>query len=157
MASGPQLSSRLQVDSAVAWSPDGTTIAFRGGECESVFDDCLTVGEVASGRERMVAAYGGGPEVRPGFAVIPAWRPDGAKLSWTGAVDGGPLGVTEAAADGAARRQVGVGQDREMTYHDSRTGVLTSQHQGGSWVTLVNLRTGARSYLVKGSQPDAQD
>src|SRR4029453_15027291 len=38
------LSERLRTDDAVAWSPDGTRMAFRGGDCESIYDSCLTVG-----------------------------------------------------------------------------------------------------------------
>ena len=41
-------------------------IAFRGGDCEAVFDDCLTVADVATGRQTAVDAYGGGGVVDSG-------------------------------------------------------------------------------------------
>jgi hypothetical protein len=34
--------------------------------------------------------------------------------------------------------------------------VLTGTHAGGSWITLVNLTSGARTYLRAGSQPVAK-
>src|SRR4051794_7423322 len=43
------LNERLRTDDAVAWSPDGARVAFRGGDCESVYDACLTVGTGATG------------------------------------------------------------------------------------------------------------
>ncbi|HET6534428.1 MAG TPA: hypothetical protein VFH03_27920 [Actinoplanes sp.] len=156
------LSDRLRYDDAVAWSPDGTRVAFRGGACESVYDACLTVGTVATGAEKTVAAYGGGSLQTSGFAVVPSWRADGAKLSWTAyqegetAADDRPVHLVEYDAVTGAKRTVGGALDREMAYVDARRGVATGQHRGGSWVTVVNLATGARSPFRAGSQPSVQ-
>ncbi|MGI5246126.1 TolB family protein [Dactylosporangium sp. CA-139066] len=145
---------RLRTDDAVAWSPDGTQIAFRGGECESIADNCLSIGNVSTGRERAIDVYGGGGNGTSGFGVVPAWRADGQKVAWTSYnTDGKAVAVTEADASGAQRHQVGKADDREMVYAGDRTGVLTAAYQGRSWVTAVDLATGRRTPLHQGSQP----
>lgn len=155
---GPvKLADRLRTDDAVAWSPDGTKIAFRGGECESIADNCLSIGNVVSGTERAIDYYGGGGSGTSGFGVVPAWSGDSLKVTWTTyTADGTAVRVTEADATGANRRQVGTADDREMVYASARTGVLTATHDGHSWVTAVNLATGARTPLHQGSQPTVQ-
>jgi Tol biopolymer transport system component len=156
------LTDRLRHDDAVAWSPDGTKVAFRGGNCESVYDACLTVGTVATGGEKTVAAYGGGSLQNSGFAVVPSWRADGAKLAWTAyqdgetAADDKPVHVVEYDAISGAKRTVGGALDRELAYVDALRAVATGQYQGGSWVLVVNLSTGARTALRQGSQPSVQ-
>jgi Tol biopolymer transport system component len=142
---------RLRYDDAVAWSPDGTKIAFRGGDCESVYDNCLSVGTIATGAERALAAFGGGG-AGDGYAVVPAWRPDGARLAWT-AYTGDAVHVQEAAADGSGRRRVGTAQDREPAYVDRGRALVTAQYRGRSRIMLVDLATGRRTPLMQGSQP----
>jgi TolB protein len=156
------LPDRLRTDDAVAWSPDGTRVAFRGGDCESTYDACLTVGTVATGGEKTVAAYGGGSLQTSGFAVIPSWRADGAKLAWTAyqqgetAAENQPLHVVEYDTATGAKRTVGASQDRELAYVDANRGVATGTYRNGSWVMVVNLATGARTPFHQGSQPSVQ-
>jgi Tol biopolymer transport system component len=145
---------RLRYDDAIAWSPDGTKIAFRGGDCESVYDNCLTIGTIATGTERALAAFGGGG-ADDGYAVVPAWRPDGAKVAWT-AYTGATVRVVEAAADGSGSRPVGAAQDRELAYVDAGRALVTAQYRGRSTITLLDLRSGRRTPLTQGSQPSVQ-
>ncbi|WP_432833210.1 TolB family protein [Dactylosporangium sp. CA-092794] len=145
---------RLRTDDAVAWSPDGTQIAFRGGECESIADNCLSVGTVATGRERAIDVYGGGGTGTSGFGVVPAWSADGKRVAWTSySADGTAVAVTEADTTGGNRHRIGKADDREMVYAGARTGVLTSAYQGHSWITAIDLATGKRTPLHQGSQP----
>jgi hypothetical protein len=156
------LSDRLRTDDAVAWSPDGTRVAFRGGDCESTYDACLTVGTVATGGEKTVAAYGGGSLQNSGFAVVPHWRGDGVKLAWTAyqkgetVAENQPLHVVEYDTVTGAKRTVGVRLDRELAYVDATRAVATGTYRKGSWIMMVNLATGARTPFHAGSQPSVQ-
>jgi TolB protein len=154
---GSGLADRLRRDDAVAWSPDGTRIAFRGGECDSIADACLSVGDVATGGETAIDVYGGGGNLATGFGVVPAWRVDGKKVTWTAHTDGcSPVHLQEADADGAHRRTIGTADDREMVYLGIGKGVLTSTYHGRSWVTVLDLGTGERAQFRNGSQPTVQ-
>ncbi|MET0423755.1 MAG: hypothetical protein ABW046_07775 [Actinoplanes sp.] len=156
------LTERLRTDDAVAWSPDGTQLAFRGGDCESVYDACLSLGRVATGGEKTVAAYGGGSLQNRGFAVVPSWRADGARLAWTAyqegetAADNRPVHLVEYDPATGAKRTVGGALDREMAYLDTTRGVATGQYAGGSWVMVVGLAAGTRTPFHSGSQPSVQ-
>jgi hypothetical protein len=156
------LNERLRTDDAVAWSPDGTRMAFRGGDCESVFDTCLSVGTVATGGELTVAAYGGGSRQTQGFAVVPSWRADGAKLSWTAyqkgetTAENEPVHLVEYDTASRTKRTVGGVLDREMAYLDATRAVATGQNAGGSWVMIVGLANGSRMPFHSGSQPSVQ-
>ena len=160
--SGGSLSERLRTDDAVAWSPDGTKVAFRGGDCESIYDACLSVGTVTTGGELTVAAYGGGSRQDQGFAVVPTWRADGAKLAWTayqkGETTAGdkPVHLVEYDTKTRATRTVGGALDREMAYLDASRAVVTGQNAGGSWVVIVGLTNGQRTLFRNGSQPSVQ-
>jgi Tol biopolymer transport system component len=162
LRAGVQLAERLRTDDAVAWSPDGTKVAFRGGDCESIFDACLSVGTVATGGEQTVAAYGGGGRQNQGFAVVPSWRADGAKLAWTAYQKGEttaedePVHVVEYDVAGRTKRTVGGVLDREMAYLDAKRAVVTGQVGGGSWVVIVGLDDGTRVPFHAGSQPSVR-
>lgn len=156
------LSDRLRSDDAVAFSPDGTQVAFRGGDCEDVYDSCLSIGTLATGGEKTVAAYGGGSLQNSGFAVVPSWRSDGAKLAFTAyqqgetAAQDEPVHLVEYDTATGAKRTVGGTLDREMAYVDAMRGVATGQIHNGSWVVVVNLATGAKTPFHAGSQPSVQ-
>jgi TolB protein len=156
------LRERLQYDDAVAWSPDGSRVAFRGGDCESTYDACLSIGTVASGAEQVVDAYGGGGTQNKGFAVVPSWRPDGARLSWTAYQEGEtaagnrPVHLVEYDTSTGTKRTVGSALDRELAYVDAGRAVITSRNNGGSWLTVLGLANGARTLLRSGSQPSVQ-
>ncbi|GIF28706.1 hypothetical protein Aut01nite_16920 [Actinoplanes utahensis] len=156
------LSERLRYDDAVAWSPDGTRIAFRGGDCESTYDACLSIGTVGDGAEKTVAAYGGGGLQNSGFAVVPSWRADSAKLSWTAyqegetAAENEPVHLVEYDVASGRKRTVGTALDRELSYVDANRAVVTGQNAGGSWVTVLCLTTGKRTPFRSGSQPSVQ-
>ena len=156
------LNDRLRTDDAVAWSPDGTLVAFRGGGCVDVYDSCLTVGTIATGAEKTVAAYGGGSLQNSGFAVVPSWRADGAKLSWTAyqegetAAEDQPVHLVEYDTVTGAKRNVGGTLDREMVYVDAGHGMATGQYRNSSWIMAVDLATGVRTPFHAGSQPSVQ-
>jgi Tol biopolymer transport system component len=148
------LADKLRTDLAVAWSPDGTRMAFPGGECENIADNCLTIGNVATGGEAAIAVYGGGPNIDGGFAVVPSWSPTGQKVAYTAYTHGSaPVHVEEVDASGANRRNVGVPQDREMVYASTGTALLTARHKAASWVMILDLATGKRTPFKRGSQP----
>ncbi|GGJ94025.1 hypothetical protein GCM10010123_24830 [Pilimelia anulata] len=151
------LADKLRRDDAVAWSPDGTRIAFRGGDCESVVDDCLTLGTIATGGERLIAGYGGGGSEMTGFAVTPAFKPDGSALAFTAYATGPdadlrkPIHLEEQNLATGASRTVGAAQDREPAYVDASRLLTTGTHRGGSWVVLVT--PAGRVPFQRGSQP----
>jgi len=159
---GGSLTDRLKVDDAVAWSPDGGRVAFRGGDCESIYDACLSIGTVTTGGEKTIAAYGGGGLESSGFAVVPSWRADGARLAFTAyqkgetKADDQPVHLVEYDTATGAERTVGTSLDRELAYVDAGRAVVTGQHARGSWIVVVGLADGSRTVLHAGSQPSVQ-
>ena len=152
------LTDRLRYDDTVAWSPDGSKLAFRGGQCESTYDACLSVGTIANGGERTVDAYGGGSLEYSGFAVLPTWRPDGRRLAYTAYQEGDtaatdkPVHVVEYDPATGARRTIGTAQDRELAYVSTAKAVITGQYRSSSWLFVVSLSSGARTPFHAGSQ-----
>jgi hypothetical protein len=97
-----------------------------------------------------------------GFAVVPGWRTDGARLTWTAYQEGEtkaenePVHQVEYDPATRAKRTVGVALDREMAYLDTTRGVVTGQYRGGSWVMIVGLADGSRVPFRAGSQPSVR-
>ena len=151
-ARGGTLAERIAVDDAVSWAPDGKRIAFRGGLCESIYDACLTIGTVPGATERAVATFGGGGQ-RGGFAAVPSWRPDGARLTWT-ATTATSLSVVEFDPATGAKRTVGAPGDRELSYLTARTAFVTGERDGRSWIFQLDPGGSTRVALRQGSQPD---
>ena len=156
------LNERLATDDAVAFSPDGSKVAFRGGDCEDVYDSCLSIGTVATGGEKTIAAFGGGSLQNKGFAVVPSWRADGAKLAFTAyqegetSADDKPVHLEEYDTATGSKRTIGGTLDREMAYLDGMRGVATGQVKNASWVVVVDLLDGTKSPFHAGSQPSVQ-
>ncbi len=94
--------------------------------------------------------------------MIPAWRPDGARIAWTAYQEGEtaaqnePVHVVELDLRTGKKRTVGAATDRELTYLDANRALVTAQTKTGSCVTIVDLRTGARTPFHPGSQPSVQ-
>lgn len=159
---GGTLPDRLRSDDALAWSPDGTRIAFRDGMCGAIYDACLSLGTVATGAERVVAAYGGGGREFSGFAVIPSFRADGKAMSWTAYQIGHdaattlPVHLVEHNLATGQQRRLGAAEDRELAYAGTARAVVTGKYRGGSWVFSLDLATGARAPFHAGSQPAVQ-
>ena len=86
---------------------------------------------MATGGEQAVAAYGGGSLQTSGFAVVPSWRADGAKLSWTAyqqgetKADDQPVHVVEYDTKTRAKRDIGGTLDREMAYLGKNQAAVT--------------------------------
>src|SRR6185369_11231541 len=121
-----------------------------------VYDACLSAGTVATGGEQTVAAYGGGSLQNSGFAVVPSWRGDGARLAWTAYQQGEttaenePVHLVEYDPATRAQHRVGGALDRELAYLGTTRAVVTGQYRGGSWVTIVGLTDGSRTLFHSG-------
>jgi len=154
--------SYLRDSTSVAWSPNGRELAFHGGDCLGIYDDCLSVLVLATGNEIVLAAWGGGGIVQSGFAAVPAWSADGKLVYWTSQHDNGdstvyPTRILSAAPGGSVVSTKARSGDAIAT--PSPAGgtslLVTASHAGKAWVTLVR-GNGARTYLYQGYQQDWQ-
>ncbi|GHJ44238.1 hypothetical protein Cs7R123_15800 [Catellatospora sp. TT07R-123] len=155
----------LQYSLTVAWSPDGRWIAYPNGECWAIFDDCLSILEVATGTETWAAAFGGGGADQNGFATEPSFTADSSLVLWTQqtqyrydpAAVPGPL-QTISAPPTSIHPQTQIGADWEYAAVPSPAGdgsvLVTAGRSGVAWVTLRNGAT--RRYLYQGYQHDWQ-
>jgi TolB protein len=153
--------STLSTSLGVAWSPNGEGIAFPGGDCLGIVDACLSVVDLATNVERVVAAWGGGGNVDSGYATDPAWTADSAHLMWNQQVwpgDSdtiGPIQIWQTGPYGGARVQIGHDGDSQPAPSPAADGSLlvTATHNGAQWVTKI-ASGGARTYLYKGYEED---
>jgi TolB protein len=154
--------SNLATSTAIAWSPDGTSIAIPNGQCSGIYDACLGVLNMATGDEQTVAVFGGGGNYDEGYATTPAWTPDGSRLMWTqqAAPEGSdtipPMRVWSANPDGSDQTQVtGKGGDSIPDPSPAGDGsmLVTAKYSGAQWVTRIDS-DGTRTYLFQGTQAD---
>jgi Tol biopolymer transport system component len=157
----PSTVEQLATDTSIAWSPDGSAVAFPGGDCLAVYDRCLTVADVRTGTQRLIAGYGGGGQ-GSGFAVLPSWAPDGRSLTLTayqqpGEEPGVPVHVAECV--GAACQAVGRSGDREgvpSPVIGADDLVVSRWRAGVLYVVLVSRSGRPDREIATGGQPDWQ-
>ncbi|GIG60065.1 hypothetical protein Lfu02_44370 [Longispora fulva] len=139
--------SELREANTVAWSPDGTSLAYPGGECSVTFDDCLSVLDLGTGAESTVVGFGG---ARQGFATTPSWSADSHRLYFTRQVQAGP--VTSMAYDLVGRTTWQIGADGDATPVPLGNGRFLVTSGAGTVTYLPG--DGSRQALAPGSQPD---
>lgn len=107
---------------SLAWSPDGTRLAYLSFENRraQVFTQ-----DIASGRRELIASY-------PGLNSAPAWSPDGRRLALTLSKDGNPeIYVLNLASKALQRLTTNPAIDTEPVWSpDGRTIVFTSDRGG---------------------------
>ncbi len=154
--------SSLWAATAVAWSPNGEWIAFPGGDCSGIQDECLSVVDVATNVQRWITGFSGAGNTDIGFDTVPAWTADSAHLLWTQQVEGGeanaPIGpkqIWETDPWGADKHQVGSNGDSISAPSPAADGsmIVTADHGGTQWITKVSA-TNHHTYLYKGYQAD---
>lgn len=159
----------LRQTNALAWSPDGTWLAFAGGECLGMFDYCVSQYNLTTGDTYGILDFSGsGGEVHEGFANIPAFSADSATFYLSTQFDDpihhnwelGPLHVASCPAGGNCYfdYQVQVGRDGDTVASPSpltgtATILVTAAHNGQAWVTRVRA-DGSRTYLYQGYGQD---
>jgi TolB protein len=161
-ADGGAAWSTLSTSFNVAWSPNGEGIAFPGGDCLGVQDNCLSVVDLATNTEREVIGFSGGGNFVVGYATDPAWSADSKHLYWnqqTSDEDGldpnTPLEVWESNSFGSTPVMVGHDYDSEPAPSPAADGSLlvAGGHNHQQWITKI-APNGSRTYLFLGDQPD---
>ncbi|HEY1484830.1 MAG TPA: hypothetical protein VGF84_01930 [Micromonosporaceae bacterium] len=146
----------------VAWSPNGEGIAFPGGDCTGIFDNCLSVVDLATNVERTITAFSGGGNVTVGYATNPAWTADSAHLMWNqqtsdddGTAPNTPLQVWQSNLDGTDPVMIGNNYDSEPAPSPAADGsrLVAGAHNSQLWVIEI-APNGHRTALYFGSEPD---
>ncbi|NUR73160.1 MAG: hypothetical protein HOU81_20270 [Hamadaea sp.] len=151
---------QLRTANTLDWSPDGKSIAFPGGDCWGIYDDCLTVLDLASNTEKTIAAWGGGGQELSGFATTPRFSGDSRKLFWTqqedviDQSDPSPLRAYGFNLATEQRWQVGVDGDTVPVHLGNGHFIVTARHAGTNWVAYLSGT--AHTWLVPGGQADAR-
>jgi TolB protein len=155
--------SSLQSATAVAWSPDGTQIAFPDGDCLAYVSAGLVVMNVATQVQTCIAAFGGAV-TDIGYDATPAFTADSAHIMYTrqaAPLVGGPLVIgpkqvwESNATDGVDAAQIGSDGDSIPAPSPANDGsmIVTADHAGTQYVTLVSA-TNVHTYLYTGYQAD---
>ncbi|MEV0274507.1 hypothetical protein AB0H43_37530 [Hamadaea sp. NPDC050747] len=151
---------QLRLANTLDWSPDGKSIAFPGGDCWGIYDDCLTVLDLAANKETTIVAWGGGGAELSGFATTPRFSGDSRKLFWTqqedviDQPDPSPLRVYGYNLATEQRWQVGADGDTTPVHLGGGRFVVTARHAGANWVAFLSGTT--HTWLVLGEQADAR-
>lgn len=149
----------LSGTNTVAWSPDGRLIAFPGGDCWAIYDECLTVLDLTTNKERTVAAWGGGGAELSGFAATPAFSGDSRKLFWTqqeevvDQAEPGPVRIIGLNLTAGNRWQVGADGDTTPVHLGQGRFLVAGLRDGAEWVAYLP-GDGSRTWLFQGGQPD---
>jgi TolB protein len=146
----------------LAWSPNGKSIAFPGGDCTGIYDACLSVVDLATNTERTIVAFGGGGIEVEGYATDPAWTADSKHLLWNQQTSGDdgtdpntPLQVWQSSPTGANAAKIGLNGDSEPAPAPAGNGVrlVAGGHNHQLWVIKVTSN-GTRTPLYFGSEAD---
>ncbi len=159
--------SPLRTSLNVAWAPNGKWISFPNGDCEGIFDNCLSVFDVNTNAEWFVNAFGGGGDIRSGYDTVPAFTADSSVLSWTQQVSDpegtntiGKLQIFATHPDpDAVGPQFQIGSDGDSVGVPSPANdgnyLITEGHNGKAWVTLL-APNGHRTFMFQGYEQDWQ-
>ncbi|WP_027345602.1 TolB-like translocation protein [Hamadaea tsunoensis] len=154
----PESFDPLSAANTVAWSPDGKKIAFPGGDCWGIYDDCLTVLDVAANTEQTIVAFGGGGIDVDGFATTPSWSADSRKLFWTqqndieGSSNTTPVHSVAYNLTNDTMWAVGTAGDTIPVHLGGGAFLFTARHGGVPWIALD--KSGTRTWLMPGAQSD---
>lgn len=144
-----QLDGGLGTANTIAWSPDGLSLAFPGGECWGIYDDCLTLLDLHTNAERTIAAFAGGGAEQSGYATTPAFSQDSTRLFYTQQIEDGPVQILAQRLADKNRWQIGEdGASIPVPMGHGKFLVVGSD----GWITF--LSSGGRKRLVQGTQPD---
>lgn len=123
----------------IAWSPDGSRIAFSGQRSSDLLTAQIWIVDVRTGEERVVAGEGE-------WSAGPRWLPDGSAILCGVEVDGW-LQVARVAADGSARTILTTGQVENADFGGSEGWVALASPDGSRFVH-VSMHDGCVDAVV---------
>lgn len=112
----------VDIDSGLAWSPNGRELAFVGDDVGDSEGYAINVVEAQSGRIRTVVTHmNGAPGGETLHPTNPAWSPDGRWIAFASYEADGGHNLYVVASDGTGRRQLT--HDTEADYRDATWGM----------------------------------